>query len=92
MNNDYLILLLELEVRTAARAVKEFFRAEQPIKLGLFIIVPRENDTFGSGGVLRPIKAFSAGPNDAIVLTMYSEQIHKTYYLAYIQLTLYRDS
>ena len=28
-------------------AVISVFRAEQPIKMGLFIIVPRENDAFG---------------------------------------------
>ena len=77
-----------LFVMTAAGAVRKFFRAEQPMKLGLFMIVPRENDAFGFGGVLRPIKAFSAGPNGAIVLIMYSEQIHKTCYLAYRQVTL----
>ena len=30
-----------------AGAVAKFFRAEQPIKLGLFMVVPRENDAFG---------------------------------------------
>ena len=34
---------------TAAGAVNEFFRAEQPIKMGLFMIVPRKNDAFGFG-------------------------------------------
>ena len=51
--NDYLSTLLyclsvvRSEAMTAAGAVIKFFRAEQPIKLGLFIIVPRENDAFG---------------------------------------------
>ena len=48
--NDYSIVTFgESEVMTAAGAVTQFFRAEQPIKMGLFMIVPRKNDAFGFG-------------------------------------------
>ena len=48
--------------------------------------MPRENDAFGLESILTPIKASSAGPNDAIVLTLYSEKTHKTYHLAHTPL------
>ena len=48
----YLIVPLGPSVVRAVGAVTIIFRAEQPIKLSLFIIVPRENDAFGFGEYL----------------------------------------
>ena len=39
---SYLWLSPSDEVMTAAGTVTRFFRAEQPIKMGLFMIVPRK--------------------------------------------------